>query len=104
MADLSVVIGADISEYQSGMQQAASIARSQMDALKADLRIYQDLASKTFDPAALGGYNNQIRNIQAAINKLGKEAEITADDTNKIAKEGVSGLNSLGGGTVSASM
>lgn len=104
MADLNVVIGADISQYQAGMQQAASTAKSVSDRLKADLQTYQALAEKTFDPALLGTYNNQIKNLQSSIARLGKEAEITANDTKDIAKDGVSGLNSLGGATISASM
>lgn len=107
MADLNVTIGADISAYQQGMQQASAIAKGTTDNLNTvaaavgnqqksieqltiKLASYQQIVYKATDPAVIVEYNGKIAQLNAEIGQM--------------EQLGKQGFGALGSGAQSASM
>lgn len=89
MPDLTVQIKADLTNYVAGMKQASDVTSSGASSIsnglntvqatikkvESEIAAYKQLAANAFDPAAIGNYNNQIRNLELSLVTLRHQEE-----------------------------
>lgn len=132
MPDLTVQIKSDLTNYVAGMKQAATTSvdassnisgalnavTSNIQKLETELSLYKDKAAASFDPSAIGGYNNSIQNIETTlirlrheqedlltpIREMGTVAKTAASQVSSSLAQAATSTANLGGSAMSATM
>lgn len=111
-------LGTTATEATSGISNSFNTVTASITKLEAELSVYKDKVATSFDPAAIGGYNNQIKNIESSlvtlrhqqedlitpIKEMGNAAQTASSQVTQSLAQAANSTSLLGGQAMSATM